>query len=476
MTDDEQDARLRQALKDEYADEHGSHPVWEGSPARLRLESRRAPGGSRLWQGLAATLLVLVAGSALVLMPRGPMTGDGPRASGAAVVPSVRPASGVPSPSTASLTPAPTTSPSAGPSPTASTAPSASPEPSGTPGVHEVYGPEYGEGLPEAPPPVTVHAGDTTFGLRPHSYCYMNGCITGAPESDHPDVGEASRVEIELPLDGWTFSASFVPIGVECPRWQSVPLAKTGDHTHVLEPAGFAGTYDVTLFGRGDGDLFVTFRWTTPHDGPLQVAEARLAILSGDEGDVSGSGVELELSGLRATPRSASAEVTVTAANGRSISVEAERATGARGCFGEGVVYWDGPDRVGFRAPRLGPAPFTYDVVVMLDGVRYSARADWPADTIEGNEPSVALTFSPPLPALGPDDRPSPAASPQGPGYELVCGPLDETDCAARAAAVVAIAERDHPGRELVSITFTSPLGSYDAVFDDGSGFGADVD
>jgi hypothetical protein len=40
----------------------------------------------------------------------------------------------------------------------------------------------------------------------------------------------------------------------------------------------------------------------------------------------------------------------------------------------------------------------------------------------------------------------------------------------------VAIAERDHPGRELVSITFTSPLGSYDAVLDDGSGFGADVD
>jgi hypothetical protein len=339
-----------------------------------------------------------------------------------------------------------------------------------------VYGPEYGEDVPEAPPPVTVRAGDTTFGLRPHTYCYLNGCITGAPASEQPGVGEAGRVEIEFPLDGWTFSASFVPVGVECPRFQSVPLAKTGDHTHVLEPAGFAGTYDVTLFGRGDGDLFVTFRWTTPHDGPLQVPEARLAILSGGEGDVSGSGVELELSGLRATPESASAEVTVTAANGRSITFEAERATRASGCFGEGVVYWDGPDRVGFRAPRLGPAPFTYDVVVLLDGVRHAARAAWPADTIEGNEPSVALTFSPPLPALAPDDQPSPAASPQGPGYELVCGPLDETDCAARAANVVAIAERDHPGRELVSITFTSPLGSYDAVLDDGSGFGADVD
>jgi len=396
MTDDEQDARLRQALKDEYADEQGSHPAWEGSPARLRIESRGTAGGSRLWQAVAATLMLVVVGSVLVLMPRGPMAGDDPRASDAAAAPTSGPTSRSPSPTMAE----PATTPSAEPSRTTSSAPSASPEPSRTPGVPPIYGPEYGDDVPEAPPPVAVRTADTTFALRAWTYCYGNGCVDGAPAADPPDVGETSRVEIEFPLDGWTFSASFVPVGVACARWQSVPLAKTGDHTHVLEPAGFAGTYDVTLGGRGDGDLFVTFRWTTPHDGPLPVPEARLAILSGDEGDVRGSGVELELSGLRATPRSASAEVTVTAANGRSITFKPVEATNARGCFGEGVVYWDGPDRVGFRAPRLGPAPFTYDVAVVLDGVRYTARAAWPADVIEGNEPSVALTFSPPLPAL----------------------------------------------------------------------------
>ena len=397
MTDDEQDARLRQALKDEYADEQGSHPAWEGSPARLRIESRGTAGGSRLWQAVAATLmLVVVVGLVLVLMPRGPMAGDDPRASDAAAAPTSGPTSRSPSPTMAE----PATTPPAEPSRTTSSAPSASPEPSRTPGVPPIYGPEYGDDVPEAPPPVAVRTADTTFALRAWTYCYGNGCVDGAPAADPPDVGETSRVEIEFPLDGWTFSASFVPVGVACARWQSVPLAKTGDHTHVLEPAGFAGTYDVTLGGRGDGDLFVTFRWTTPHDGPLPVPEARLAILSGDEGDVRGSGVELELSGLRATPRSASAEVTVTAANGRSITFKPVEATNARGCFGEGVVYWDGPDRVGFRAPRLGPAPFTYDVAVVLDGVRYTARAAWPADVIEGNEPSVALTFSPPLPAL----------------------------------------------------------------------------
>jgi hypothetical protein len=38
--------------------------------------------------------------------------------------------------------------------------------------------------------------------------------------------------------------------------------------------------------------------------------------------------------------------------------------------------------------------------VVVLDGVRYTARAAWPADEIEGNEPSVELEFSPPLPVM----------------------------------------------------------------------------
>lgn len=110
--------------------------------------------------------------------------------------------------------------------------------------------------------------------------------------------------------------------------------------------------------------------------------------------------MELELSGLRATPRPPSAEVTVTAANGRSLSFEAELDSRPNGCFGEGVVYWDGPDRAGIRATRLGPAPSTYDIAVVLDGIRHKARAAWPADEIEGNEPSVGLEFSPPLPAM----------------------------------------------------------------------------
>lgn len=448
MTEDELDERLRRAVVREYADEQGTHPSWERSPARLRAASARSRRGQRLSQGLAAGLLVLVVGWVLMLAPRVPMAGDVPRDSDSAAARTSRPVSVAP----ASFSPSPEVTPFASVAPSPSTAPtippSVAPEASPTPSVPPIYGPEFGEDLPEAPPPVTVRAGDTTFGLRAWSYCYMDGCVDGYPGPDVPDVGDVTRVEIDFPLDDWAFQASFVPVGVACPRYHSVAVAKTGDHTYVVEPAGFADTYDVTLSGRGNGSVAVSFRWSTPHDGPLQVPEARLGILSGDEADVSGSGVELSLSGLRATPRSASAEVTVTAANGRSLSFEPELDTRPDGCFGEGVVYWDGPDKAALRAKRLGPAPFTYDVVVVLDGERYAARAVWPADEIKEISPSVGLDFSPPLPALTTDDRPSPAASPQGRFYELTCGPLEEAGCETKAAGIVAIAARDHPGRE----------------------------
>ena len=252
-------------------------------------------------------------------------------------------------------------------------------------------------GLPDSPPPVTVRTNDKSVQIRPYTYCYGNGCVDGVQPSHPPDFAEAPHVEVEFPLDGWSFEASFVPVGVACPRTQSVPVAKTGDHTYVVRPAGPADTYDVTLVGQGDGDLFVTFRWTTPQDGPMPVPDARLAVLADHDGEVDSYGVELELSDLRATPKSARAEITVTAANGKSLSFEA---IPAKGCLGEGAIYWNGPDRAGRQAARLGPAPFRYGVVVVLDGVRYAASAAWPADEIDGNEPSAELIFAPSLPAL----------------------------------------------------------------------------
>jgi hypothetical protein len=67
----------------------------------------------------------------------------------------------------------------------------------------------------------------------------------------------------------------------------------------------------------------------------------------------------------------------------------------------EGSLSWDGPDEKGLEAAALGLAPFTYNVLVTLDGVEHRATAGWPDDQLPGNEPSVAVEFTPTLPALG---------------------------------------------------------------------------
>ncbi len=250
---------------------------------------------------------------------------------------------------------------------------------------------------PGGPPPVIVRTEAHEHVLEPWTYCFGNGCADGAPPANPPDVGSPDRVEVEFPLPGWSFEAEFVPAGDACPRRQTVPLESTGDGTWLVEPAGPAGTYDVTLFGRGDGDLFVTFRWTTPADGPMPEPQARLAVLADHDGAVDSYGIELELSNLATDPQEASAEVTVTASEGESLTFSPTRAPG---CMAEGTVYWDGPDPAGLEAAALGSRPFTYTVVVTLDGIEHTASAAWPADEMPDYAPSVPLVFEPPLPGL----------------------------------------------------------------------------
>jgi hypothetical protein len=234
--------------------------------------------------------------------------------------------------------------------------------------------------------------------LQPYTYCYGNVCADGFSPAEPPDMGNAGEILVEFPLTGWTFTALFQPAGDECGRMQEMPLEPTGDGQLVLRPAGYAGTYDVTLFGNGDGDLFVTFRWTTPRDGPLPRPEARLAVLADHDGRVDSYGVELELTNLASDPRKASATITVRAETGDAVTFDATR--GRQECLPEGTVYWDGPDDQGLAAAALGGEAFTYEVELVLDGVRHFATATWPADVIVGNEPSVTLDFTPDLPAL----------------------------------------------------------------------------
>ena len=288
---------------------------------------------------------------------------------------------------------------SAAPPPESPTSPSPSEPPtSPPPSTLPPSGEPLEPGELKAPPPVTVTYSNQSIDLHAWTYCYKNGCADGAPPNKPHDVGSVDNVLVAFPLPDWTFSASFSPSEEKCGRIQQVPLERTGDGQFVLRPAGYADTYDVTLFGRGNGDLFTTFRWTTPADGPLPKPVARLAVLAGDDGNVSSYGVELDVSNLKQTPRTSKAIITVVANNGRSLTFEAKRAVGR--CFPEGSLYWDRPDDQGLAAAELGGGPFTYKVELVLDGVRHFAKASWPSDQIPGNQPSVRLDFRPPLPAL----------------------------------------------------------------------------
>jgi hypothetical protein len=275
----------------------------------------------------------------------------------------------------------------AGPTTTAPPAESAPTEPVGVPSKSD------------APPPVTVHFFDESVALRAWTYCYGNLCADGSPPEPPVDVGSPEQVLVEFPLPDWSFTSSFQPAGKPCGRIQDAPLDSAADGHFLVRPVGYAGTYDVTLFGRGPGgDLFTTFRWRTPFDGPLPEPTARLAVLADHDGGVDSYGVELELTNLARTPEEASARITVRSADGEEVTFDATRSP--ERCFPEGTVYWDGPDAKGLEAAGLGEGPFTYRVEVVLDGARHVAEAEWPADEIRGNEPSVALEFSPRLPAL----------------------------------------------------------------------------
>lgn len=251
----------------------------------------------------------------------------------------------------------------------------------------------------EGPPPVTVRFDDEAIELAAWSYCFGSVCASGFPPEPLPDIGSPADVLVEFPLSGWSFTAFFRPTANDCGREQRVPLEPTEDGAFVLRPAGHADAYDVTLFGdqQPGGSLSVTFRWTTPTDGPLPQPEARLALLADHDGRLDSYRVELHISNLARTPDDASASITVRSETGDAITFEAIR-SGDR-CLPEGTVYWDGPDNKGLAGAALGGEIFGYEVELVLDRDRYVGTGRWPTDVIVGNEPSVALTFSPPLPA-----------------------------------------------------------------------------
>ena len=230
-------------------------------------------------------------------------------------------------------------------------------------------------------------------------------CADGwrGPFDELQRVRGAGPLYVEFPVAGWEFSATTVPAAEEeCGRFQSAWLARIAPTVHELVPQGFADTYIVDVYGRGPGGSVISsFVWETTVFGVLPVPKASMGLLWDDDGQVTSHTAGMEISGLAETPDSASATVTVTAANGTSTEVRYQQDE-PEGCRGVGEVNLDVHPGDALRAAALGEMPFTYDVELMMDGSLFRASASWPADEFPDHPGYVPLSFEPALPALTP--------------------------------------------------------------------------
>lgn len=262
----------------------------------------------------------------------------------------------------------------------------------------------------EDPSPVVLRLEDRDLELKPWSYCWEGPpnrkgispgiCADGyAQTPDLDNVGSPGFVGFWFGVENWDFQATFTELGDNCRRQHTVGAVPTGDQMFRLDPAGLAGRYRVDLFGRGrHGSASASFLWTTPADGPTDQPTAYIALISGDSDELTAHQLEVGVQDLAFQPREADVDVTVTAANGRSMTLDAEpEHTGA--CYAEGSLFFRGGADPAQEAAQLGSPPFSYDVQLTLDGKRYRGTAVWPRDEMSDEAPNTVLTFDPPLPS-----------------------------------------------------------------------------
>lgn len=251
----------------------------------------------------------------------------------------------------------------------------------------------------ELAPPVTLDLDGEQVDLQPWTSCYDNGCADGAPPRNPYDVGDRTEVHFAYPLENWRFSARFRQVTGDhrCYRAFSAPVERTGDGTWVIRPVADRGTYDVDVNGRGDGDVYTTFRWTTTVQGKLPTPSARLSPVHSRQGEIKHWGVSVSVSDLADLAEPVVGTIKVTAANGQSMTFERPMSYSA--CTTGGGAAFDTRNKEGRAVAKLGRAPYTYEVTLDLDGALHTASAVWPNRTDSSRY--LDLEFDPPLPALG---------------------------------------------------------------------------
>lgn len=261
----------------------------------------------------------------------------------------------------------------------------------------------------DQPPAFRVRYDGQELALYPHTYCYDNGCVDGF-DPNPTDIGSPVEIQVYVPVKEFTLSVYAREL-TRAPRPNQpsfnatcggrsfeVPVKDLGDGWYSISASGPSAHYDIELFAQGGGDMIGSLRWRTPTAGPMPKPSARLALIANHDGEPDSYGLELAIDDLAETPTRVSAEIEVTAGNGRSMTFGAEESKDP--CHSAGDLYFDHPDEPAKKAAQLGDFPFTTTVTLTLDGRTYRATAVYPDDEIKGNEPSVALQFTPKLPGL----------------------------------------------------------------------------
>jgi hypothetical protein len=258
----------------------------------------------------------------------------------------------------------------------------------------------------EKPSPVVIRLPDRDVAPLLWLGCWAgpdghNDCVEelSTPVAALPDVGSPEGIDFWFGVKGWMFDATFNEIGVDCPRSERTKAVRVRSHWFHLDPAGLAGDYRVDLNGvgpHGGGSKGVPtalgFVWHTPVDGPVDQPRARV----GDS--------ELKVDDLGFEPSSASAQVTITDANGMTTTRRLPRSGTDNGCVAvtdadrsifdsteaQGGLYFAG-DFDDPAIPKRGPGPYTYTVRLTLDGTLYVGTSG----------PGHKVTWTPPLPTYG---------------------------------------------------------------------------
>ncbi|QLQ09374.1 MAG: hypothetical protein HZY75_01985 [Nocardioidaceae bacterium] len=272
--------------------------------------------------------------------------------------------------------------------------------------------PHFGKGATGKVPNLILQLADREVALRAWTACWGNGCYDGSPDliGGLEDVGSPNQVIAWSPVADMEWEVTFRELPprsetgssvkrrvLECARSISYSAKPYDGHHVTLEPAGLAGRYEVSVFGRAPsgGDVVYSFDWTTPANGVAPApAGGVAAVLANHDGALDSYGVEVSISNLGSHPKKASATITVTSSTGESATFEPR---GTNECYDKGWLFFRLRD--GSAATLIGPGPFTYTVDLVLDGKHYTGTGRYPDDIQKDNEPNVTLNWDPPLPS-----------------------------------------------------------------------------